>query len=70
MNAMPALPPVCLDVYRHPDITLSVVDDMAPDAKMFAHPAAFDLLRHPAILDVVEGILGPEIVSDPTGACA
>ena len=62
--------PVCPDVHRHPDIILSVVDDMAPDAKVFAHPAAFDLLRHPAIPDVVEGILGPETVSDPTGACA
>ena len=60
--------PVCPDVDRHPDITLLVVDDMVPDAKVFAHPAAFDLLRHPAILDVVEGILGPEIVSDPTSA--
>lgn len=63
-------PRVSRCVPAHPDIILSVVDDMAPDAKVFAHPAAFDLLRHPAILDVVEGILGPEIVSDPTGACA
>ena len=57
---------MCPDVYSHLDITLPVVDDMAVDAPVFAHPAVFDLLRHPAILDVVEDILGPEIVSNPT----
>ncbi len=57
---------MCPDVYNHLDITLPVVDDMAADAPVFAHPAVFDLLRHPAILDVAEGILGPEIVSNPT----
>ena len=28
-------------------------------------PAVFDLLRHPAILDVVESVIGPEIASNP-----
>ncbi|MDE0240759.1 MAG: phytanoyl-CoA dioxygenase family protein [bacterium] len=57
---------MCPNVYSHLDITLPVVDDMAADAPVFAHPAVFDLLRHPAILDVAEDILGPEIVSNPT----
>ncbi len=33
---------------------------------MFADAIMFDLLRHPAILDVVEDVLGPEIVLSPT----
>ena len=32
---------------------------------MHCGPAVFDLLRHPAILDVVESIIGPEIASNP-----
>lgn len=57
---------LCPRIYEYLDITLPVVEDMPPDAAMFADPAAFDLLRHPAILDVVEDVLGPEIVSNPT----
>ncbi len=57
---------ICPHVYEHLDITLPVVGDMPHDATMFADAAIFDLLRHPAILDVVEDILGPEIVSNPT----
>ncbi len=32
---------------------------------MHCSPAVFDLLRHPAILDAVESIIGPEIASNP-----
>ncbi|MDE0492503.1 MAG: phytanoyl-CoA dioxygenase family protein [Acidimicrobiaceae bacterium] len=32
---------------------------------MHCSPAVFDLLRHPAILDVVESVIGPEIASNP-----
>ena len=32
---------------------------------MHSGPAVFDLLRHPAILDVVESVIGPEIASNP-----
>ena len=32
---------------------------------MHCGPAVFDLLRHPAILDVVESVIGPEIASNP-----
>ena len=57
---------VCPRVYEYLDITLPVVEEMPSDAAMFADPAVFDLLRHPAILDLVEDVLGPEIVSNPT----
>ena len=32
---------------------------------MHCSPAVFDLLRHPAILDAVESVIGPEIASNP-----
>lgn len=32
---------------------------------MHCGPAVFDLLRHPAILDIVESVIGPDIASNP-----
>lgn len=39
--------------------------EIAEDTPMHFGPAIFTLIRHPAILDVVEDLIGPEIVSNP-----
>ncbi len=39
--------------------------DITPETLLHVGPAVFDLLTHDRLLDVVEGILGPEIVSNP-----
>lgn len=56
----------CPAVFNLLDISLPVVDDMPADATMHAGPAVFGLLTHPAVLDIVEDVLGPEITSNPT----
>ena len=35
------------------------------DSPMYLGKAAFDLIRHPALLDLVESLVGPEIYSNP-----
>ena len=35
------------------------------DTPMYLGKAAFDLIRHPALLDLVESVIGPEIFSNP-----
>ena len=53
------------DVYQHLDISLPLVEDLAPDAAMNTGPAVFGLLTHPQLLGIVESLIGPEIVSNP-----
>lgn len=56
----------CPAVFRRIDITLPVVNPVpdAPDGHF--GPAVFDLLTHPKILDIVESLIGPDILSNPT----
>lgn len=53
-----------LDWFQPMDISLpgGVIE---ADTPMHFGPAIFALLRHPAILDVVERLIGPEITSNP-----
>lgn len=39
--------------------------DITPETPLHVGPAVFDLLTNDRLLDVVEGILGPELVSNP-----
>ena len=39
--------------------------DITSDTPLHVGPAVFDLLTHDRLLDVVEGFIGPEIVSNP-----
>lgn len=48
------------------DITLPQ-GDIATDTPIFLDEAAFDLLTHPALLDLVEQFLGPQIWLSPVG---
>lgn len=48
----------------HFDCTLSMVS-VSADAPIWVGPAVFALLRHEAILDVLEDLLGGEITSNP-----
>lgn len=38
---------------------------VAADTPFHAGPAVFDMLRQPALLDVIEALIGPEITSNP-----
>ena len=40
-------------------------DTITPDTPFHAGPAVFDLLTAPALLDIAESLLGPEITSNP-----
>ena len=51
------------DGYRPFDITLS--GQITEDSPMHTGPAVFDLITHPRLLDVVEQLIGPEILSNP-----
>jgi phytanoyl-CoA hydroxylase len=51
------------DGYRPFDITLS--GPITEDSPMHTGPAVFDLITHPRLLDVVEQLIGPEILSNP-----
>jgi hypothetical protein len=51
------------DGYRPFDITLS--GPITADSPMHTGPAVFDLITHPRLLDVVEQLIGPEILSNP-----
>ena len=55
------------DYHRRFNISLPLINGPVDpdDYMMHAGSAVFDLLRHPKILDVVESVLGPEIMSNP-----
>ncbi len=46
------------------DISLPL-GGISADTPIHLSPAVFDLLRHPRLLDAVEAIIGPEILSNP-----
>jgi len=51
------------DGYRPFDITLS--GPITEDSTMHTGPAVFDMITHPRLLDIVEQLIGPEILSNP-----
>lgn len=53
------------DAYQYLDISLPLSHDLAADAGIHAGPAVFSLLSHPAILDIAETFVGPEVYSNP-----
>jgi len=53
------------DAYEYLDISLPLKNDLTETSGMHAGPAVFNLLTHPAILDIAESVLGPEVVSNP-----
>ena len=54
------------DLYQHLDISLPLIDEMKPDAALNTGPAVFThVLRNPALLDIAESLLGPEITASP-----
>ncbi|QIE55470.1 phytanoyl-CoA dioxygenase family protein [Pikeienuella piscinae] len=53
-----------LDWFQPMDISLPG-GEIAADTPMHFGPAIFSLMRHDAILDLVEGLIGPEITSNP-----
>ena len=52
------------DWFQPMDISLPG-GEIAADTPMHFGPAVFDLVRAPAILDIVESLIGPEITSNP-----
>lgn len=52
------------DWFQPMDISLPG-DEIKPDTPMHFGPAVFDLVTCPAVLDVVESLIGPEITSNP-----
>ncbi len=57
----------CPDVYSYLGISLPLSNEPTDAARCRVHTGAelFKLLRHPKVLDVVESIVGPEILSNP-----
>jgi len=54
------------DLYQHLDISLPLLQRMDKAATLNASPAVFhNLLRHPAILDIAQSVLGGELTSNP-----
>lgn len=53
------------DLYQHLDISLPLLSPLPPTSTMNSGPAVFSLLRHPAILDIAESIVGSEIFCNP-----
>lgn len=55
------------DLHRFFNISLPLLNDgIDPETfRMHSGPAAFNLMRHPRILDAVEAIIGPEIYCSP-----
>jgi len=51
--------------YEFLDISLPLREGLDESAGMHAGPAVFSLLTHPKILDIVESVVGPELVSNP-----
>ncbi|MEM7170952.1 MAG: phytanoyl-CoA dioxygenase family protein [Pseudomonadota bacterium] len=56
----------CRQVFQELDITLPVQQSLPAHAPVHCGPAVFDLITHPKVLDIVESIIGPEILSNPT----
>ncbi|MEE4189477.1 MAG: phytanoyl-CoA dioxygenase family protein [Roseobacter sp.] len=52
------------DWFQPMDISLPG-DEIKPDTPFHFGPAVFDLLTEPRLLDVVESLIGPELVSNP-----
>ena len=59
---------ICVDlnetIWPHFDISLPP-GEITPDTPCHTGPAVFGLITHPRLLDVVESIIGPEILSNP-----
>ncbi len=55
------------EFHRYFNISLPLINGRVDPDRYEIHtgPAVFDLLRHPRILDVVESVIGPEILSNP-----
>lgn len=54
------------DLYEHLDITLPLMHDVPSDAGINTGPAVFShVLRNPAILDIAESLMGPELSCSP-----
>lgn len=57
------------DLHYYLNISLPLLNDLdqrrANPFRVHAGPAVFGLLTHPALLDVIEALLGPEIASNP-----
>ncbi|RMF32890.1 MAG: phytanoyl-CoA dioxygenase [Alphaproteobacteria bacterium] len=52
------------DWFQPMDISLPG-GEIAPDTPMHFGPAAFAMITHPPLLDIVESLIGPEITSNP-----
>ncbi len=52
------------DWFQPMDISLPG-DRITEDTPFHFGPAVFDLVRHPALLDIAESLIGPEITSNP-----
>lgn len=50
---------------RHFDFSLPLSKDIKPDEPCYFPPSVFNMLRNPAVLDVVESFIGPELYSNP-----
>lgn len=53
------------EIYQHLDISLPLAHGIPADTPVHTGPAVFRLLTEPALLAVVEDLIGPEIYSDP-----
>jgi len=53
-------------VFQHIDITYPVQNPVPREPSGHFGPAVFSLLTDPKILDIVESVIGPEILSNPT----
>ncbi|MEM5582255.1 phytanoyl-CoA dioxygenase family protein [Roseibium sp. AS2] len=55
------------DLHRHFNVSLPLQNEAITPENFLMHtgPAAFRLMRHPAILDVVQSVIGPEITCSP-----
>ena len=53
------------EAYEFLDISLPLSNDLSDLSGFHAGPAVFNLLTQPAILDIAESIVGPEVVSNP-----
>jgi len=68
MPFAPRLLALCAETGRsfHQPFDISLPQkDITRDTPLHVGPAVFELLTHEALLDVVEGFLGPELVSNP-----
>jgi len=53
------------DLARYFDFSLPLRADIKPDEPCFFGPSIFNVLRNPAVLDVIESLIGGEIYSNP-----